>query len=92
MSDLPDIVPLSTLGRGASAIIDRLNNSGRAVFIMQEGHTSAVLLSKDEYERTRKELAILKSLARGEMEIDRGDGLDLEEVFAKVDELLASRR
>ena len=48
------------------------------------------MVSAEDYERTQHELEILKALAKGELEIEQGEGSDLETVFAKADELLAS--
>lgn len=90
MSVMPDIVPISELRQDAAGIIKRLKSSKKPIFITQRGRASAVLVSTEDYERTQHEVEILKALAQGELEIERGEGADLETVFAKADDLLNS--
>jgi prevent-host-death family protein len=87
---MPDIVPISELRQDAAGIIKRLKSSKKPIFITQRGRASAVLVSTEDYERTQHEVEILKALAQGELEIERGEGADLETVFAKADDLLNS--
>ncbi|GAB4255015.1 MAG: hypothetical protein Kow00129_15950 [Thermoleophilia bacterium] len=58
------------------------------VFITQRGRASAVLLSARAYERTQRELEILRLLARGESEIEAGIGHQLDDVLAEGRRLL----
>jgi prevent-host-death family protein len=90
MSVVPDIIPISELRQDAAGIIKRLKASKKPVFITQRGRASAVMVSVEDYERTQHEVEILKALAQGEPEIERGEGSDLETVFAKAAELLSS--
>jgi hypothetical protein len=46
------------------------------------------MVSIETYERSQHELEILRLLARGEKEIEAGEGHDLDAVFADVDALL----
>jgi prevent-host-death family protein len=87
---MPDIVPISELRQDAAGIIKRLKSSKKPIFITQRGRASAVLVSTEDYERTQQDVDILKALAQGELEIERGEGADLETVFAKADDLLNS--
>ena len=48
-----------------------------------------MMLTVEEYERTENERQILLLLARGEKEIARGAGHDLDDVLAEADRLLA---
>ena len=45
------------------------------------------MVSAQSYERTQHELAILRLLARGEVEIEAGAGHDLDTVLAESDKL-----
>ncbi len=90
MSIVPEIIPISELRQNAAGVVRRLKSSRKPVFITQRGRASAVMVSAEDYERTQHELEILRALARGELEIEQGEGSDLETVFAKADELLAS--
>ncbi|MDP2181317.1 MAG: type II toxin-antitoxin system Phd/YefM family antitoxin [Actinomycetota bacterium] len=88
MSAMPNIIPISELRQDASAIVKRASASGDPVFITQHGRASAVLVSVGTYERTQRELEILRILAQGEADIEAGVGFDLDVVMAEADELL----
>jgi prevent-host-death family protein len=88
MGRMPNIVPISELRQDASGIVKRASASGDPVFITQHGRASAVLMSAGAYERTQRELEILRLLAQGEVDIAAGRGRDLDAVMAEVNELL----
>ena len=89
MSAMPNIVPISDLRQDAAGVIKRAAASNEPVFITQRGRASAVLVSSTAYQRTQRELDILRVLARGEVEIAAGVGYDLDDVMAEARELLA---
>jgi prevent-host-death family protein len=89
MSAMPNIVPISELRQDASAIVKRAASTGDPVFITQHGRASAVLVSTGTYERTQRELEVLRILAQGEADIASGVGVDLDVVMAEADELLS---
>lgn len=91
MPKLPDIVPITDLRQDAAAVLARVRKSTQPVVITQRGRAAAVLVSAETYERGESERQILRLLARGEREIARGKGHDLESVLAEADELLAGR-
>jgi len=88
MSPMPNIVPISELRQDASSIVKQASASGDPVFITQHGRASAVLLSAGTYERTQRELQILRILAQGEADIQAGVGYDIDTVMAEADALL----
>ena len=88
MSVMPTIVPISELRQDASAIIKQASSSGDPVFITQHGRASAVLVSAGAYERTQRELEMLRILVQGEADIAAGNGVRFEEVMAAADDLL----
>ncbi|MBE0417792.1 MAG: type II toxin-antitoxin system Phd/YefM family antitoxin [Coriobacteriia bacterium] len=89
MSAMPNIVPISELRQDASAIVKRASSTGDPVFITQHGRASAVLVSAGTYERTQRELEILRILAQGEADIESGVGVDLDVVMTEADDLLS---
>jgi len=89
MSAIPNIIPISELRQDAAGVIKRAAASQEPVFITQRGRASAVMVSAQSYERTQHELAILRLLARGEVDIEAGAGHDLDAVLAEADELLS---
>ena len=88
MGAIPNIIPISELRQDASGIVKRASTSGDPVFITQHGRASAVLMSAGAYERTQRELEILRILAQGEVDISAGAGHDLDAVMAEADDLL----
>ncbi|MDY0088457.1 MAG: type II toxin-antitoxin system Phd/YefM family antitoxin [Coriobacteriia bacterium] len=88
MSAMPNIVPISELRQDASSIVREASASGDPVFITQHGRASAVLMSAGTYERTQRELEILRILVNGEVEIQAGVGYDIDVVMAEADALL----
>jgi len=91
MSKIPDIVPVTDLRQDAAAVLARLRKSGQPVVITQRGRAAAVMVSAESYERAESERQILKLLARGEREIAKGKGYDLNSVLKDADEVLAEQ-
>ncbi len=88
MTKLPNIVPITDLRQDATSIVNRLSTSQGPVIITQRGRAAAVMVSTEAYERSQHELEILRLLARGEKEIEVGEGFDLDVVLAEADVLL----
>lgn len=88
MSAMPNIVPISELRQDASSIVKHASATGDPVFITQHGRASAVLMSAGTYERTQRELEILRILAQGEADIQAGVGYDVDVVMAEANALL----
>ena len=91
MAKLPGIVPVTDLRQDAAAVLDRVRRSSEPVVITQRGRAAAIMLSPESYERSENERQILRLLARGDREIAKGKGLDLDSVLADADELLSRR-
>jgi prevent-host-death family protein len=90
MAKLPQIVPITDLRQDAAAVLDRVKDSAQPVVITQRGRAAAVLLSPEMYERSEQERQMLRLLARGEREIRKNRGVDLDKVLAEADEILES--
>lgn len=89
MAKAPTIIPVSDLRQDAARVLKQARSSDEPVFITQRGRAAAVLLSIDAYERSANERELLPALARGEREIESGEGHDLDSVLAEADRLLA---
>lgn len=88
MNRIPTIVPVTDLRQDAAAVLKKLRESREPMIITQRGRAAAVMISIEEYERESSERQILHLLARGEKEIDAGEGFDLDSVLAEADALL----
>jgi len=91
MPKIPDIVPVTDLRQDAAAVLARVRKSAQPVVITQRGRAAAIMVSPESYERSEHERQILRLLARGEREIAKGKGYDLDTVLAEADEFLAER-
>ncbi|HZJ02465.1 MAG TPA: type II toxin-antitoxin system Phd/YefM family antitoxin [Thermoleophilia bacterium] len=85
---VPKIVPVSDLRQNTARLIREATAKDEPVFITQRGRPSAVLVSARAYERTQRELEILRLLAGGESEIEAGVGHELDDVLAEGRKLL----
>ena len=92
MVRIPNIVPITDLRQDATAIVKRVAKSREPLIITQRGRAAAVMVSVADYEQSRHELELLRLLAKGEKEIKKGKGYDLDTVLAEADELLNELR
>ena len=88
MGKLLNIIPVSDLRQGAAKILKQLKGSREPLIITQRGRAAAVMLSVEAFNRSEHDKELLRLLAKGEREIETGDGHDLEAVLAEADSLL----
>jgi len=89
MGKLLNIIPVSDLRQDAAKVLKQLRNNKEPLIITQRGRATAVLISVEGYEKSEHEKEILRLLAKGDREIEIGEGYDLDTVFAEADSLLA---
>ena len=90
MAKLPNIVSISDLRQDAAKVLKQVRDSREPLVITQRGRAAAVLLSIESYEHSERDKELLRLLARGEREIETGEGHDLDAVLAEADALLAA--
>lgn len=88
MGKLSNIIPISDLRKDASNLLKKLHKSKEPLIITQRGRASAVMIGVDAYEESEHEKELLRLLAKGEKEIEIGQGYDLDTVLAEADALL----
>ena len=89
MGKLSNIIPVSDLRRDAANLLKKMKKSGEPLIITQRGRAAAVMIGVDAYEKSEHERELLRLLARGDREIEAGEGYDLDTVLAEADALLA---
>jgi prevent-host-death family protein len=89
MGKLLNIIPVSDLRQDAAKVLKQLRNNKEPLVITQRGRASAVIISVEAYEKSEHEKEILRLLAKGDREIEIGEGYDLDTVLAEADSLLA---
>jgi prevent-host-death family protein len=88
MTKIPNIVPITDLRQDATSIVKRVSSAREPLIITQRGRAAAVMVSVEAYEHFQQELELLRLLARGEKEVEKGKGYDLDTVLAEADRLL----
>ena len=78
-----NVLSVTDLKRGTSALVDRVHETGDAVFITQNGQAKAVLCDVRTYEETRRTIAMLKLVAHAEEDVRRGATVSHAEVVRR---------
>lgn len=89
MGKILNIIPVSELRQDAARVLKLVRGSKEPLVITQRGRAAAVMLSVEAYERSERDRELLHLLAKGEKEIEAGEGYDLDSVLAEADALLA---
>ena len=89
MGKLLNIIPVSDLRQDTAKVLKQLRNSKEPLIITQRGRAAAVIIGVEAYEKSEHEKEILRFLAKGDREIEIGEGYDLDTVLAEADSLLA---
>lgn len=74
-----DIVPLSDLKVNPGKIVNQTKDTHRPVLLTSRGRGVAVVQGLEEYEKTAEELAFVKAVAQGLMDIKEGNAVSLQD-------------
>ena len=88
MGKLMNILPVSDLRKDAAKVLKTLRDKEEPIVITQRGRATAVIIGVEAYEKSEHDKELLLLLAKGEREIETGDGYDLDAVLADADSLL----
>ncbi|MDA9352775.1 type II toxin-antitoxin system Phd/YefM family antitoxin [Porticoccaceae bacterium] len=75
-----DVISLSDLKVNPGKVVSHATDSRRPVLLTSRGRGVAVVQGLAEYERSGEELAFVKAVAQGLMDIEEGNTFSLEEV------------
>ena len=89
MGKIFNILPVSDLRQDAAKILKILRENKEPIVLTQRGRAAAVMIGIDAYEKSEHDKEILRLLAKGEMEIENGEGYDLDTVLAEADSILS---
>lgn len=78
------IKPISYLKANAAEVLDELREQRKPLVITQNGEAKAVIQDVASYEETQETLALLKVLALGNRQIERGKVKPLAEVVSRL--------
>lgn len=79
-----DVVPLSDLKINPGKIVNRAKDTRRPILLTSRGRGIAVVQGLKEYESMEEEVAFLKAVAQGLMEVREGKVTSLEDVKRKL--------
>ena len=82
------IKPISYLKSHTAEIVKNLTKSQKPLIITQNGEAKLVVMDIHSFEEREETLALLKTLALGNREIEQGKFRDAEEVFTEIDNLV----
>jgi prevent-host-death family protein len=87
MSPADHVKPISYLNSDAAQIVKDLTALGEPLLITQDGEAKFVIQDVCSYEKIQQTLALLKLLAFGKQDIERGKFKDAAEFLAALDNL-----
>lgn len=79
-----DIISVSDFRNRTSSYLKELRSGRGLVVLTQNGHSAAVVLSPEAFERVQYERDLFAAIARGEEQIDKGRGISHEKVFKNL--------
>ena len=88
MGKLLNILPISDLRQDTAKVLKRLRENKEPIIITQRGRAAAVIIGVEAYEKSEHDKEILRLLAKGNKEIEIGEGYDLDTVLAEADLIL----
>jgi prevent-host-death family protein len=86
------VKPISYIKSHASEIVRELENNRESIVVTLNGEAKAVLQDIHEYEKTQESLAMLKILAIGRKEIEKGKYQPIDEAFDEVRKIVKENR
>jgi prevent-host-death family protein len=78
------IKPISYLKANAADVLQELEEQRKPLIITQNGEAKAVLQDVASYEETQETLALLKILALGSQQVERGEVTPIGEVIKRL--------
>ncbi len=85
MGKLMNILPVSDLRQDAANVLKQLRDNKAPIIITQRGRAAAVMIGIEAYEKSEHDKELLHLLAKGDREIEIGEGYDLDTVLAEAD-------
>jgi prevent-host-death family protein len=76
-----DVRPITYLKSKTADLVREVSEEGRAITITQNGEAKVVVMDVETYDRWRAAMALLKALAQGEADVERGRTVKQAEAF-----------
>ena len=75
-----DVIPLSDLKINPGKVVNHTKETHRPVLVTSRGRGVAVVQGLEDYENIKEELAFVKAVTQGLMEIKEGNTKDINDV------------
>ena len=75
-----DVIPLSDLKINPGKVVNHTKETHRPVLVTSRGRGVAVVQGLEDYENIKEELAFVKAITQGLMEIKEGNTTDINDV------------
>ena len=75
-----DVIPLADLKVNPGKVVKQANETHRPILLTSRGRGIAVVQDLEGYEKSREELAFVKAIAQGLMDIKQSNTMSLSEV------------
>ena len=79
-----DVIPLSDLKINPGKVVKHAKDSHRPILVTSRGRGVAVVQGLDDYERNIEELAFIKAIAKGMLDIKEGNKSNMNDVKARL--------
>lgn len=79
-----DVISLSDLKVNPGKVVNHVNDSHRPVLLTSRGRGVAVVQGLVEFEKNGEELAFVKAIAQGLMDIEEGKTVNLKDAKKKL--------
>ena len=79
-----DVVPLTDLKANPGRVVHQVDRTRRPVLLTSRGRGVAVVQALETYESESEELAFLRGVVRGLMDLEEGREMDLAEVKTRL--------
>jgi len=79
-----DVIPLADLKVNPGRVVSRVKETRRPVLLTSRGRGVAVVQDLDEYEKSQEELAFVKAVAQGLMDIKEGNTMSVSEAKKRL--------
>lgn len=79
-----DVRPITQLKNRTADLVREVTENGRPITITQNGEAKVVVMDVESYDRWRSAMALLKMLALGEADVERGRTVKQKEAFHRA--------
>ena len=79
-----DVRPITQLKNRTADLVREVTEKGRPITITQNGEAKVVVMDVESYDRWRSSMALLKMLALGEADVERGRTVKQAETFRRA--------